>query len=245
MPIEHTSGMPENEQAKLLEKRVFPTSLKSDEIRLFWSEKFKSKIIFSAQTTSKEYLDEVKKILIQYQDHVGEFENELGETEKISLGEGRARMLLREKLNELGLIERDEEGNAIERITNLGSKMRVNLVLRTNSALAHSEAQKMFASTPSQKLLRPAWELVRNMPVKDPRPWNEIWNKAAEAVSWEGVARNTDRFIALVDSPIWSEIGHSGSDSLGVDQPPFKYGSRMMWKSITRKECVDLGLIEE
>ena len=117
--------MPDNPQKQvLLDKRVFPTALRSNEIRIFWSGKLREQSLFSARTTSKEYLDRVKELL-------ADFQNQLGKTsdgQNISQGLERTRMLMREKLMELGLVEVDEHGKPVERMTNLGSAMRLNLI---------------------------------------------------------------------------------------------------------------------
>lgn len=230
---------PANRQEQdILDKRVFPTALRSDEIRLFWSDELKKKALFSARTTSKEYLDRVKELLADYQTGVGK----TAEGQPISQGLQRTRMLMLEKLNELGLVERDEEGRVVERMTNLGSKMRLNLIIKTNTALAHSARQQMRAQDPLQRIIRPYFELVRNEARKEQRNWYDRWLTCAAKVNWEGVVMGTSRMIARTDSPIWSELGHSFLDSIGVDTPPFAWNSGMGWKSITAKEIKELGL---
>lgn len=234
--------MADNPQEQtLLDKKVFPTSLKSFEIRLFWTKALKEKALFSAQTTSKEYLDRVKKLLADYQKQVGE----TATGEPISQGLERTRMLMREKLQELGMIDRDDEGNIVEdKMTNLGSTMRLNLIVKTNTEFAHSMQQKMTAQDPLQKILRPYFELVRNETRKQQRNWYDRWMTAVHKINGEGVIAGTTRMIARTDSPIWEELGNSFPDSIGTDIPPFCWGSGMGWKTITAKEIKELGLHE-
>ena len=235
-------GLPENIQEELLlDKEAFPTYLRSREIRFYWTKAMKERSLFSARTTSKEYLERVKELLGAYQTGIGVTED----GRPISQDLGRTRMLMREKLAELGMLEREEDGTIAERMTNLGSTMRLNLIIDTNTEFAHSTAQKMSASDPMQKLFRPAWELVRNQQTQHPRNWLERWYECASICNWEGVAQNTTRMVALVDSQIWELLGNHYPDSIGCDQPPFCWGSHMGWKSVTRAECIDLGLIEE
>ena len=232
--------MPDNKEEKILiDKKVFPTALRSDEIRIFWSKALKEKALFSARTTTKEYLEKVKQALVDYEKGISETEEGL----PISQGLERTRTLMAEKLNELGLIERDENGNTVEgKMTNLGSTMRLNLIVKTNTALAHSMQQKMSAQDPLQKILRPAFELYRGESRKTQRNWWDMWNIAADRVNWEGVVRGTTRMIALTTSPIWSELGNGFPDSIGTDTPPFWWNSGGRWRTVTRKELTEAGL---
>lgn len=232
--------MPEDSQKQaILDKNVFPTGLKSDAIRMLWSKELRERSLFSARTTSESYLARVKELLADYQ-------NQLGKTEDgqdISQGLQRTRMLMLEKLDELGLVERDEEGNVVQgKMTNLGSAMRLNLIVKTNTQLAHSMQQKLTAQDPLQRVLRPYFELVRNESRKQPRNWYDRWIDCANTVNWEGVVKGTTRMIARTDSPIWSALGNKYADSIGTDMPPFCFGSGMGWKSITAKEVADMGL---
>lgn len=232
--------MSDNKQEqRILDKQVFPTSLNSQEIRIFWTKALKEKALFSARTTSKEYLDRVKELLADYQTGIGE----TSEGEPISQGLERTRMLMREKLDSLGLIERDEQGNLVEgKMTNLGSTMRLNLIVKTNTALAHSYQQKLTSQDPIQKIVRPYFELYRGERRNNPRNWWDRWLTAANKVNWDGVVKGTTRMIARTDSPIWSELGNMFDDSIGVDTPPFCWGSGMRWKTVKAKEVEDLGL---
>lgn len=228
-----------SEEQILIDKTVFPTALRSDEIRIFWSKALKEKALFSARTTTKEYLEKVKQALVDYEKGISETQEGL----PISQGLERTRTLMAEKLNELGLIERDENGNTVEgKMTNLGSTMRLNLIVKTNTALAHSMQQKMSAQDPLQKILRPYFELYRGERRKTERNWWDRWLTAANKVNWEGVVKGTTRMIARTDSPIWIELGNGFQDSIGVDSPPFCWGSGMRWKTVTAKEIKELGL---
>lgn len=236
--------MPQDKQDRqekdILSKRSFPTALSSKDIRIFWSDQLKKQSLFSARTTSKEYLDTIKNLLADYQKTLGQ--TQAGEP--ITQGLQRTRMLMREKLVDLGLVERDAEGNIVDKMTNLASTIRLNLIIKTNSELAHSAQQKLTSQDPLQQILRPYWELVRNEVRNKPRNWYDRWLTCANKVGWQGVIKNTSRMIARTDSPIWFELGHSFIDSIGTDMPPFSWNSGMGWKSISAKEIKELGLEE-
>lgn len=234
--------MPEikSQEELLIDSKVFPTALSSKDIQFYWSEQLREKALFSAKTTSKEYLDRVKELLIDYQRGFGKTTD--GTDRPISQGLGRTRMLMLEKLNELGLVERNDKGAVKETMTNLGSKIRLELVIKTNVGQAHSLHQKMLAQDPIQKIIRPYFELVRNEQRKIPRKWKERWDECCKVIDYEGVVLGTDRFIARTDSPIWAELGHHYSDCLGVDTPPFCFGSGMGWRTVKQKEIDRLGL---
>ena len=231
--------MADEQRERILDKDVFPTGLSSKQIREFWTKKLKEQSLFSARTTSTKYLERVKELLADYQTQLGE----TASGEPISQGLQRTRMLMREKLDELGLLERDADGNVIEgKMTALGSSMRLNLIIKTNTAIAHSMQQKAASEDPLQKILRPYFELVRNESRSKPRNWYDRWLKAADKCGWQGVVKGTTRMIARTDSPIWSLLGGMFTDSIGTDYPPFCWGSGMGWKSIKEKEIKNLGL---
>lgn len=221
-----------NEKDIILSKKALPTNLRSNEIQKKWSKEILQNSIFSAQTTSKTYLDYLKQILAQFA--VGE------------KSPGESREALTEKLANLGLLEKDsDKGSAIDRMKRLGSKMRIDLVLKTNKQIAHSTAQMISAEDPLQKMMYPAWEFLRDEFRRAHRPWRKRWKIAAQNVGYEGVARNTTRMIALKNSPIWGALGNMFKDSLGTSQPPFCFGSGMGWEIVDRDECIELGLIKE
>lgn len=216
-----------------------PTDLGSGDIKEYWTTKMREQAMFSARTTTKEYLDAVKDILHDYMTGVGEVQEGANAGEPISMGKGRARMLMYEKLMDLGLVG-SADGDS-KRIDDLASSIRLNLIIETQSQIAHSIDQLETASDPIQNILNPCWELVRDEYRDKPRNWLDRWNTAAVLVAFEGVAKNTDRMIAKKDSPIWQELGNA-EDGLGNPYPPFAFGSGMGWEIVTAEEIEDLGL---
>jgi hypothetical protein len=232
--------VPNPQKERIIDKEALPTSLSSKEIQFFWTKAMKGKGMFSARTTSKEYLERVRELLGDYQTAVGK----TATGQPISQGLERTQMLMREKLNELGLIEREggkENGSIVQRMTNLGSTMRLNLIIKTNTAIAHSYQQKLTSQDPLQKILRPYFELYRAEPRKQPRNWEQRWLECANFVGWKGVVKGTSRMIATTESPIWEELGNRYKDSIGVDTPPFAWNSGCRWRTVTAKEVRAAG----
>lgn len=227
--------MPNELAQQISQKTVRPTDLKSSAITQFWTTKEREAALFSAQTSTKTYLDRVKEILVDYEDKLQEIED--GD-DNITEGKARARMQMYESLMEHGLVG-EGEGDT-KRITDLASSIRLNLIIDTNHQIAHSLEQLKQASDPLQAELNPAWELVRDEYRMEPRDWATRWNESAAAVGWQGVAQNTDRMIALKNSPIWARLGTAYSDSLGNPYPPFAFGSGMGFELVTREECEEL-----
>ncbi len=140
---------------------------------------------------------------------------------------------------DLGLVgQADGDSN---RIDDLASSIRLNLISDTQNEIAHSIDQLKTASDPIQKIINPCWELVRNELRVKPRNWMQRWHEAASLVMWQGVAKNTDRFIAKKDSPIWQELGNA-PDGLGNPYPPFAFNSGMGWELVSQDEIDELGL---
>lgn len=182
----------------------------------YWQEKRKEAAAKAGQQSLTTYLDEVKEA-------VRTSENKL---------------LLYEKLKDFGIVG-DPADNSI-RLENLASATRVDLVVKTTRMANESLKQLEEASDPIQKELNPCWEIMRDEWRKEPRDWDARWQQAANAVMWDGVAKNTTRMIARKDSPIWNELGTGFDDSIGNPYPPFFWGSGMGWEIVTAEEIEGL-----
>lgn len=182
----------------------------------YWQEKRKEAAAKAGQQSLTTYLDEVKEA-------VRTSENKL---------------LLYEKLKDFGIVGDPADGSI--RLENLASATRVDLVVKTTRMTNESLKQLEEASDPIQKELNPCWEIMRDEWRKEPRDWDARWQQAANAVMWDGVAKNTTRMIARKDSPIWNELGTGFDDSIGNPYPPFFWGSGMGWEIVTAEEIEDL-----
>lgn len=182
----------------------------------YWQEKRKEAAAKAGQQSLTTYLDEVKEA-------VRTSENKL---------------LLYEKLKDFGIVGDPADGSI--RLENLASATRVDLVVKTTRMVNESLKQLEEASDPIQKELNPCWEIMRDEWRKEPRDWDARWQQAANAVMWDGVAKNTTRMIARKDSPIWNELGTGFDDSIGNPYPPFFWGSGMGWEIVTAEEIEGL-----
>lgn len=113
---------------------------------------------------------------------------------------------------------------------------RMKVSIDTNVAMARGWAQRQQMlgdiGNPGQRLYR-----ARNS--RQPRDWNTRWREAAEAVQWQGVARDGS-FIALTTSPIWEKLS-----AFGNPYPPFDWGSGMNVIPVSFDECDRLGLVDD
>ena len=124
-------------------------------------------------------------------------------------------------------------------IKDLRSLRRFNVALRTNLSLLAGWRQKEGGLRPAVLRATPAWELVRNGNRRIPRNWLRRW----EAVG--GVVIN-GRMVALKQDLIWAELGNvlNFRDAIGVDYPPFAWGSGMGWRPVGFREAKALGLLD-
>jgi hypothetical protein len=128
--------------------------------------------------------------------------------------------------------EPGEEGT----IHDLRSMRRIQVALRTNVQLLQGWAQKERGLAAQRAF--PAWELVRLENKRVPRNWRERFVRAGGTLTPDG------RMIALKTSEVWNELGNGDEDSLGVDYPPFAWGSGMGWSAVSRREAKAYGLLE-
>ena len=218
--------MPDAVSAEIASKTLLPTALSSAEIAEQIPPGIRERSIFSARTTEVAYLAEVQQVL---QSLVS------GE---INAADARAR--LQAKLDEVGY---DPDARGDTGIQNLASRARIDLVLRTNRAMAVGATQAR--GTPVDRALYPAWRLERYEGRRVPRmDWPRRWRDAANAVGWEGVSR-VDEMIARKDSPVWAALGAGTGgydDSIGNAYPPFAFNSGLSWSPVSAAEAERLGI---
>lgn len=126
-------------------------------------------------------------------------------------------------------------------VKDLRSLQRFNVMLRTNVALTHEWARKENALRPGPLRAQPAWELVRIQPAKVPRDWPDRW----AASGGPDPSRFGGRMLAPKLSLVWPALGDTARfpDALGVDYPPFAWGSGMGRKLVGAREAMDIGLM--
>jgi hypothetical protein len=204
---------------------VLPTTLTSAELEKI-SPDILERALFSARTMSAEYLQEVADVL-----------------DKILRGEmdlATARLKLKQKLAAIGYEPTpDEEGG----LKDLSSDERINLVLNTNTQMAHGYGRWMQGQNPVILDAWPAQELYRAFTRMVPRNWAQRWSEAGGQVfasgSVEPTARRDGRMIALKNTPIWTKISR-----FGLPYPPFDFNSGMRIRDIDRNAAMGFGLID-
>lgn len=148
-----------------------------------------------------------------------------------AMSAGQAREEMRRYLEKIGYrAEPGLEGTIKDRST----VQRMKVSIDTNVAMARGWAQRQEMLG---DVLSPGQELYRQRNSRVPRNWAQRWREAAEAVGWEGVARD-GQMIALVTSPIWVEL--SAFDN---PYPPFDYNSGMRVRPVDFEVCEELGLV--
>jgi hypothetical protein len=122
-------------------------------------------------------------------------------------------------------------------IQDLRTWRRMSVSLDTNVAIARGYGQWVTA----QENLRayPAWQLRRESPRQEPRPWGLLWHTAYQkTIGTPGALLEPQ--IALINHPIWKAI-----DGFHTGFPPFGYNSGMGVKSIGFIQARELGLMED
>ena len=212
---------------QVLAKAILPTGLSSEEIRDTIAPEIRRRSFFSARTAEAEYLVKARQVC--------------ADVAAGKIGQAKARELLAQFLAQVGY---DGVAGAPGPITDIGSEERLNLIIDTQRDMAHSVAM-LDAQTDANIAEFPAWRFVRVGTRDEPRNWRVRWAEAADAVGWEGVARNGE-MVALKSSPIWEALGAGAGDhrdTLGNPYPPFAFNSGMDWLSVDRDEAEALGLV--
>ena len=220
----------------ILAKATLPTHLYSSEIRDSIAAEIRRRSVFSARTTEAGYLSRLRQIL--------------ADVAAGRIDDATARAALQRFLDQAGYSpERGFPGDPArgvppaQGLTDLSSRARLDLILRTNRLAASSVAMAR-ADTAETLAARPAWKLERYIGRREPRAdWPARWRAAGDSVGWDGAARGT--MAALKSSPIWQALGNGAggyTDTLGNPYPPFAFGSGLAWTPVSAEEVSALGL---
>lgn len=199
-------------------KSALPTSLTSAELEKISAE-ILERALFSARTTSAEYLQEIEDVI----DAMVRGEIDLA----------TARLQLKDKLAELGY--ESDAGLAPEEVgtlKDLASEARINLVIETNAAMAQGYGNWLQGQAPAILDQWPAQELYRAYARKVPRNWRARWAQA-------GGSEPDGRMIALKNADIWKRISR-----FSTPYPPFDFNSGMSIRDVDRDAAVKAGLID-
>lgn len=204
---------------KLLDaKTSIPGELRTAEWRML-SQWLRERAFYMAGVAQAEILDEYR-----------------AEVQKIAQGDSsveESRKRLEMFLTKVGYAPAPGQEGTIK---DLRSVRRMQVSLRTNVDLLRGWGQKERGMRRGALTAFPAWELVRVAPRTVPRNWQLRWTRAG------GPSNPDGRMIAMKDSDVWLELG-STEDGLGVDYPPFAWGSGMGWRPVGFREAKALGVI--
>lgn len=139
------------------------------------------------------------------------------------------RLAIRRELDATGYDPGENRGT----LKDLTKSARLDLIYNTNREMAQGFMQHLQATSEGALAAAPAYELMRAERRRVPRNWPEIW-KAKGGTLYDG------RMIALKTDPIWTRISR-----FGLPHPPFDYNSGMDVFSVSRRECLRLGVIDE
>lgn len=119
-------------------------------------------------------------------------------------------------------------------IKDLFSSARQNLILDTQTKMAHGYGY--WAQGQDQAVLNayPAQELFRAEVRQEKRDWKSRWQNSG------GTVYGGRRMIAKKNDPIWTMIS-----SFGLPYAPFDFNSGMDVRDVGRKDALALGVIEE
>lgn len=219
--------MPPAQPIDLLElQRLAPSEMRTAEWSMVdqWT---RERSFYMAGVTRSEVLHEMQEMVRQHA------EGEAGEYE--------LRQRWEEFLDGIGYTpEPGTEGS----LQDLRSLRRFNVALRTNLALIHEWASKEAALRPGPLRAQPAFELIRLNQPRVPRDWPERW-EAAGGEFYAAPGTSVARMIAPKLSPVWPRLGSRElfGDALGVDYPPFAWGSGKGRVGVGAREVMELGVM--
>lgn len=172
----------------------------------------RDRAFFSARVAEVRFLDAMR--------------SQIAESLSGNLSQSEFRKAVREMLTHGGYDAGENRGT----IKDLMTKARLDLIFDTNRKMAQGYVQHLQATTDGALAAFPAYELLRAEPRKMPRNWPAIWQQ-------KGGTLYQGRMIAPKTDPIWTRISR-----FGLPYPPFDYNSGMDIFSVSRSECLALGV---
>lgn len=238
-------------------KKVLPTNLTSADLKKLGAD-FLRQSFFSAQTTHQILLERYKDVVLditkprteQRADRITA-DNPLGNV-TVGANPATARAKIKDMLASIGYQAKPGEEGTIK---DLSSDHRINLVVKTNVAMAQGAGHKVQQNlNPDVVEAFPALELLRTGEAKGgpdaERDWGERWEAAAEEAGDDDalkVYKETGRMVALLSSGIWQALGDGAGgydDTLGNDFDPIAFNTHMRRFPVDREETESLGLLD-
>lgn len=238
--------------AELARKKLVPTWLGSAELAELSAE-VRSQALFSARMTQirpLQALQEGLQLMLEGKANVADVKLMLTEVYR-SMGYD----------SEKGGFPQDRPGTVPPALRgtlrDLASEQRMELIIKTQYAMATSAAFIKRGNEPQRLYQFPALELVRIASRRTPRGFTrrkgalqpvpgEDWSSRFVAAGGELFDKGT-RLIALKGSPVWQALGDGQggyTDTLGNPFSPFAFGSGWGLREVPRAECLLLGVLE-
>ena len=175
--------------------------------------------------------------MVQDLDHLDELATTYREILAGTLDRATARLRIKTYLDRKGYAPDPDKAGGLQ---DLSSDRRINLQLDTNVEMMRGLGNHLQGLEPAVLDMWPARELVRLEDAEQPRDWVQIWNDARAATTEDGATdANSGRMVAIVGHPIWKEFSDFGND-----YAPFKWGSKMGLRDVSRREAMDLEIID-
>lgn len=214
------------------QKHLLPTTLSSEELMAL-DAAVRERAMFSARTANAWYLQQIKD---KIDNIVGPVTS--GGKPWTGVNAGSARAQLKDALRSIGYQPAPGDRGTIK---DLASDQRLNLIVGTQTDMAHGFAQRAQSMTGPALEMWPAFELYRAEQRNEPRDWPQRWQEAGgEFFPGDDADYPEGRMVALKTDGIWEDIS-----AFGLPYPPFDFNSGMDIRQVSREECVELGLIDE
>lgn len=206
-------------------KRLLPTSAGSAEIATL-APQIREHAFFSAKVEDANFLARADRLINGIVSPASAQGSVAGRQSPLNAVEARAE--LKRYLASVGYQPEKQGG-----LQDLSSDLRLDLIIKTNTDMAHGAGQFIRQNDPDILDDIPCLELVRDEERKEKRDWISRWRAHGGQLYGGG------RMIARKDDPIWSAISEFGNP-----YPPFDYGSGMGVESVFRDEAEKLGVIQ-
>lgn len=207
-------------------KQLLPTAAGSAEIAKLEAP-IRERSMFSAKVVDLPFLSQADKLIEGIVSPSSAQGAVPGRQSPFNAIEARAK--LQDYLDSIGYQpEPGKEGG----LQDLGSNMRLDLIINMNVREAHGYGQFEIQNNPTLIDDIPCLELVRNQSRKVPREWESRWIS-------KGGKLYAGRMIARKDDSIWTAISR-----FDRPYPPFDYNSGMGTREIFRDEAEELGVIK-
>lgn len=239
-----TSPLPFAGALRRFPRALLPTALDSAALRQLDAQ-VRERSFFSARTLMTDVLDTYQKRITEM---VSPKQEKRADRVTPTNPEGfvtvapdaaSVRLQVRELLDGVGYSPDADKAGTVQ---DLASDARINLVLDYNLTEARAYGHQLQNLDPDFADAYPAQELVRFKSRHEPRDWSALWQSACtEAGDDAALAafRHSGRMAARKDSGVWLAIS-----DFDRPWPPFKYGSGMGLRDVSRSEAMGLGVID-